>query len=268
MNIGLLFCCYGSPQYVQPCLENWLKLKDKYNLKIAAVHGQFKEYQDLKILDEDFETQKQLKKLYKKKDIDFLYLQNDYDDKETAPIYENEAQIRDKSLQWLLTQNVDWVCLLDLDEFATEEQIDSIIKFLQSPQAKSYAWIKQHYRNYILDGKQWLDNFSPPRYFQTNFREFRLNSFYHDNDVLYTENLTNRKFDYKQLPNTEIPKSIQIRHESWVDNEKTRMKIRYQENHFGKGNCSYKIGLDGKVCIDYDFFLEKGLPIPVIKKDN
>ena len=147
-KIGIIFCAYGNPSYVTPCLEAWAKLKEKYNISIAAVHGQFKEYHENDILDVDTETVDELYRFGEKKVIDYLYIQNDYNEDSDKWIYQTEAEIRDKGLQYLLKDKCDIVWLLDLDEFYTVEQIENIIKYVQDN--PFYMWFSSTFLKTIF----------------------------------------------------------------------------------------------------------------------
>jgi hypothetical protein len=196
-----------------------------------------------------------------------LYLQNDYDDKEGEKIYENEAKIRDKALQYLLTQDVDFVILLDLDEFWTEDEIDNVVKFISTESSRPYAWMSINYKNYILDGKQYLDNFAPPRVFAVNYQGYTIDKFFWDNDIQYKENLSGRLINYKDLPHKQIEKNIcHVHHNSWLDTPKNREKVKYHLKHFGA--CSYRINPNtDSLEINFDYYLNNSLPIPLILKD-
>lgn len=291
-KIGIIFCAYGNPDYVQPCLDPWIKLKEKYNISIAAVHGQFKEYHDNGIEDKDYETQLKLKDLEWNKNIDCLYLQNDYNvfwpDHLNQTKYETESEIRNKGLKYLLEEKCDIIWLLDLDEFYTEEQIENIIKYINSPflsetEGGFYAWYSINFKNYILDGKQWIDNFCPPRIFRTKIskgskNQLNLSNFIWDNDLEYTvlnlendwplKNGCNRlNISYKELASKKIPKNIvQIKHLTWLHSN-GKNKVLYQLKHFG--HCSYKWNEEkNELEIDLDFYRKNGLDLPIIYKDD
>jgi len=277
MKIGVIFCCYGTPEYISPCLENWLKLKDKYNIKIAAVHGQFKEYHTNGVEDNDYDTQIKLKDLNFNKQIDYLYIQNDYNVfypdsiKYNGYIFQTESEIRDKGLQYLLKENVDYIWLLDLDEFYTEEQIKSIIEYIDDGCNQFYCWWSIPMKNYIFSGKEYIKGFSPPRIFKTKFNDFlNLNKFYFDNDISYIRNPMNANVSYKELPNKKIPDSKiagGVSHKTWLHSN-GEQKVNYQIKHFN-GICSYKFNKEkGELEFDKNYYIKYNIPIPEVYEDE
>lgn len=288
-KIGIIFCAYGNPDYVQPCLDPWIKLKEKYNISIAAVHGQFKEYHDNGIEDKDYETQLKLKDLEWNKNIDCLYLQNDYNvfwpDHLNQTKYETESEIRNKGLKYLLEEKCDIIWLLDLDEFYTEEQIENIVNYIKLPASQLYTWFSINFKNYILNGKQWVDDFCPPRIFRVNCGKFLLERFYYDNDLFYRIKETivgdlpgyyNGPIEGTPIPlyqrhwaiaGNKISKHIaHIKHLTWLHSN-GKNKVLYQLKHFG--HCSYKWNEEkNELEIDLDFYRKNGLDLPIIYKDD
>ena len=63
MKIGVLLTAYNCEDYIDDCLEPWLKLRDEYNFVIACNSGMFKDYLELDILEKNEGT---LNKLIKK----------------------------------------------------------------------------------------------------------------------------------------------------------------------------------------------------------
>jgi hypothetical protein len=276
-KIGIILCAYGNPDYVQPCLEPWIKLKEKYNISIAAVHGQFKEYHENDIIDTDIGTVNELFKFGKEKIIDYLYIQNNYWSINSDDwIFQTEAQIRDKGLQYLLKEECDIIWLLDLDEFYTEEQIENIIKYISASENELITWFSIPMKNYIFSGKEYIKGFCPPRIFKVNNGKYQLYNFYHDNDVFYLDiNTINGEwyphyekytsFSYKSVPENIINGGV--KHLTWT-HENGRLKEMYQRAHFN-GTCSYKFNKETeKLEFDYDFYRKNGLDLPIIYKDE
>lgn len=271
MKIGVIFCAYGNPDYVEPCLAPWIKLKEKYDIVIAAVHGQFKEYHEAGIEDDDSITIDKLCRLKLDNEISSLYIQNSKARLSSGPaefIYETEAEIRDKGLQYLLKENCDIIWLLDLDEFYTEEQIENTIKYIDEGENKYFSWFKIPMKNYILDGKQWIDGFCPSRIFKVQSIRYKLNKFYWDNDLEYLDDYDNI-VDYKKLPNKSVPKNIinlGIKHMTWLHSN-GKNKVLYQLKHFG--SCSYKWNEEKQeLGFDLDFYSKNHMDLPIIYKDE
>jgi hypothetical protein len=225
MRYGILCNFYGFPQYLDKVLSSWVNL-DK-NFIFAAACCKFDQYIDINYELQDTETVKKLKTKYKNK---FSYI---YDES-----ISNDSIVRNYPLKYLLNHEVDYIWLLDGDEFYTKEQIIKIINFIERETFVPY--FKINFKNFFNDENHWVDGFCPPRIFKTKFNNLKLNSFYYENDVYYTDE-NNNKINYKQLSYLSIPKALaHIDHYSWCgDKIYLQNKIKYQNCRY-KGICSYK----------------------------
>ena len=262
-RIGVVFCAYGIPEYVEQSIKPWVELKKEYPVFIAAVHGQFKEYHEMGIEDNDKETQLILLDKLHKGDIDYVYIQN-------APnnpnkIYQTEAQIRDKGVQWLLEQKVDYIWLWDLDEETTVEEIKKAINFIQKNDL--IAWFRTYYKNLVFDEKHYID-FCPPRIFKVNYDNiYKFKRIIYDNDAEYHGIITRDILSYQQLPALTIPRSIfNPVHFSWLNNERSHQKILYAEKRWSPPNgngCSFKWE-NGHLQFNAEYYKRIGQPIPEV----
>lgn len=266
-KIGIIFCAYGNPSYIEKCIEPWLKLKDKYDILISAVHGQFKEYHENDVLDVDTETLDELIYLKDINLIDNLYIQNYYWDDKPEYIYQTEAEIRNKGLEYFKDKDRDVIWLLDLDEFYTIQEIENIINYINKPENDMVAWFGLNFKNYIFDGKQWIDGFCPPRIFKINYTNLIIKNFYYDNDLIYKDKSLEIEINYKYLPSVEIPTTeAHIKHLTWLHSN-GKSKVEYQLSHFG--HCSYKWNDEKKELeLDVDFYKKNRLNLPIIYKDE
>lgn len=265
-KIGLIYCCYGNPEYINNCIKPWINLKENlYDIKIAAVNGQFKEYHDMGLEDNNFDTELKLNKLKESGAIDYLYIQNPTNYFDEFKIYETEGQIRDKALQYLLKEECDIIWLLDNDEFYTEEQIEQIIDVINLVWNKDITWFSILMKNYIFSGKKYIAGFAPPRIFRVNANPWtRLYNFYYDNDVMYEDKEKGQLNNYKLYESKKIP--VGIKHLTWLHSN-GKEKVNYQLKHFG--HCSYKWNeQEQKIEIDYDFYIRNGLNFPIIYQDE
>jgi hypothetical protein len=252
MKFGILCNFYGFPSYLDKVLSSWVNL-DK-NFIFAAASCKFDQYIDINYQQEDTETVYKLKTQYKDQ---FPYIYT-----ETVA---NDSTVRNHPLKYLLNQNVDYIWLLDEDEFYTEEEIQKIISFIENESFITY--FKINFKNFFNDERHWVDGFCPPRIFKTKFNNLKLHSFYYENDVYYLDE-NNNKIDYKQLSHLSIPKTIaHVDHYSWCgDKTYLQNKLKYQ-NHRYKGICSY-IWNNEKDCLDFneDFYKMINQPTPQIYK--
>ena len=273
MKIGVIYCCYGNPEYIDDCLKPWIETKKSHDILIAAVHGQFKEYNNFGIPDTDEDSIEKLEKSYHRKIIDNIYIQNSpwFGDKNSENIYQTEAEIRDKGLQWLLTQNCDYIWLLDNDERYTVEQINNIINYIKKEEY--ITWFSIPFKNYIFDGKSWVSGFCPPRIFKSWSSSvcgnIILSKCYWDNDFEYiAHNSNNEKISYKDLPTKSIPVDILkggIKHLTWL-NSNGKLKYEYQMKHFG--HCGYKWNYDTNLLeFNKEYHQKHNIPIPEVFKD-
>lgn len=247
-KLGIILSAYGLEEYVKPCLSSWIK----FDIPIACSSFQF----------ENFEKQSntacisELKKLLPEQCI--------FHD-ENKSFKEHEA--RNIPLDYLKNNtDIDTVLILDIDEFYTEKEIENLLKFINSEDFSWVAWAKINFKNYIFDEKSWTDDFCPPRIFKIKYQDYILDKFYWDNDILYT-NKNGTSIDYKQLSSIVLPKNnIHIKHMTWLNNERSKNKIEYQEKHFGA--CSYKWDyLKKSVEINKDFYKKSGQIPPTIYND-
>ena len=236
MKYGILCNFYGFPQYLDKVLSSWVNIK--HDFIFAASCCKFNEYIDINYINEDKETEIKLKNEYKNK-FPFIY----------SNIISNDSIVRNYPLKFLLKNNVDYVWILDEDEFYTIDQINNIVNFIEQQEFISY--FKINFKNFFNDTDHWVDGFCPPRIFKTQSHNLKLDSFYYENDVYYVDK-NNIKIDYKQLSNMTIPKNIaHIDHYSWCgDKTYLQNKIKYQ-NHRYKGICSYKWNNE-KDCLDFN----------------
>jgi hypothetical protein len=236
MKYGILCNFYGFPNYLDKVLSSWSDINK--NFIFAAACCKFNEYIDINYHLEDTETIKKLNLNYKNI-FSYIYSES----------ISNDSIVRNYPLQYLLSQNVDYIWILDGDEFYTEEQIIKITNFVE--QEPFIPFFKINFKNFFNDEFHWVDGFCPPRIFKTKLNNLSLDSFYYENDIYYIDR-DNNKVDYKQLSNLSIPKAIaHIDHYSWCG-EKIYLqnKIKYQ-NHRYKGICSYKWN-EEKDCLDFN----------------
>jgi hypothetical protein len=265
LKIGIIACIYGNSSYIDECLSPWINLRNKYNIVISIVHGQFKEYHDLGYEDNDRETQN---KLLRGNYEDYLYIQNNYwMTPKDKYIYQTEAEIRNEGLQPLLKEKCDYVWLWDLDEETNINELTKTIEYIQKDEF--ICWYKTYYKNLVFDYNHYLDNFNPPRIFKVNYGDFKLNKCIYDNDFSYLNNKTGEEIDYKKLASKTVPRNIFFAlHKSWCDYEASYKKIKYQEKRWNPPNgngCGFKINHElKKIEFNEDYFRRTNQNIPQV----
>lgn len=260
MKIGLLLAVYKDSEYIQECLAPWIKLKKDYDIEISVCHGLFKEYHENGVVDDDKETLNILYSLKIDNKIDYLYVQNNYGLDFTYDVkkYENEAQIRNNGLKYLLSKNIDYLWTIGADEIYKEHEIINILNFIKSN--KLYSYFKINYKNFVFDKNQYIDNFCPPRIWNNKIND-KIKEFYWDDDIVY-----NNLVDYKQTSFKIIPKNVAFPdHFTWLSDDRSKNKVKYQESHFKNGyGCSFRWDND-KLEWNEDFFIKTNQKIPEIK---
>lgn len=254
MKIGILGCGFNCVEDIENRLSPWFESAKEFNMVFSFVSCMFKEYKDLTKNEDNKQTIEYLTELKNKNLIQY------FSSSET-PLVESDA--RNLALFPLLADNVDCVWLLDLsDEYYTKEEIKAIVNYIHND--KFNQWYSVNFKNYILDGKQWIDDFCPPRIF-FNTRGLKIVKFYWDNDIIYSNGRD--ELNYKYLVNQKIPKHYaHVRHMTWLHTN-GKLKVEYQNRHFG--HCSYKWNNEkNELEIDRNFFIKNNIPQPIIHKDN
>jgi hypothetical protein len=249
MSIGIIYCGYNSKSYVKDTINPFISLKDKLHFNISAVSLPFLEY--FEVNKENDGTTEFLVELYNNNKIDNVF---------TGPSYIQEHKARDLCLQYLKVINSDLIWLVDADEFYTQKDIENILAYVNSN--SEYYWYSINFKNYIFDGKQWIDGFCPPRIFRTKFYNEEINEFYWDNDIIYKDKNSNA-ISYKNLSNLNIPKDIaHIKHLTWLHTN-GKDKYEYQMKHFG--HCGYKWNYEtNQLELNHEFYVKNKIDIPKI----
>lgn len=219
-KIGIIFAAYNCAETFNEFISPWNKFP--FCKSICSIP--FKNFP----LKDNKETLEKIKKHFHENQI----FTSD------EPLLEAEA--RDKCLQYLLSNDeLEFVWIVDSDEYYTEEEILRICDFIY--RNRTAEWFSLNFKNYVFDGTVWIDGFCPPRIFRVKTLDglAKINKFYFDNDINYKTFFTNQILDYKTLPSINTPKKIaHIKHMTWLHSN-GQEKVEYQNKHFG-GICSYK----------------------------
>lgn len=247
MKIGIIYCGYNTEEYVRETITPWIRAKDRHDITISAVSVPFEEYLGLDQGNDG--TTEILVDLLKNKKIDALY---------TDPKYVKENIARNFCLFNLLDKKCDLIILVDSDEFYKDEEIDKLIAYTEdNPQYDCY---EVHLKNIVFDGTHWVDGFHPFRVFR-NDRNMGINEFYWDNDLIFNNGKTHKHTNW-----TTIPKDVlHVKHMTWLNNEKSKLKIEYHLKHFG--GCSYKWNNElNTLEFDLDYYDRCGYERPKVFK--
>jgi hypothetical protein len=253
MKIGLLACGFDCEENIDKVLKPWVNLKSKYDITISFVNCQFSEYSKF-YGEEEVKDPNWLER--HKNSIDYFF----------SILPASEAEARNCALAPLIENNVDFIWLLDCDEFYTEEMIESIIKFISYD--KFIAWYKLSFKNKVFTANQYLQEpFTPPRIFRTSVGKFKLDKLSWDNDFTYKAG--DKEVSHLTLGHQTVPAKVAwIPHESWLNTLKNKKKIEYHHAHFGQGNCSYAWCEENGLIFNESYYNRYGLPFPVVLTEN
>jgi hypothetical protein len=228
-----------------------------YEYLICAVSVPFLEYKGDEFKDG---TQDILRNYYNEHKIDNLI---------TEPEYTPEWIARDQAAQYLISQGVEIIILVDSDEIWKEEQIQQVLGKVCLD--KFTSWFSVQYRNYVFTKDTYLEEFfTPPRIFRVRTNGYTIQNCVYDNDFNYgTECFEFNKnckkvVSYKELP-TKLIRGLIIDHFSWLSCENSRRKVEYQTKRWGKDGCSYA-WLNGRLIFNEEFYKKNNLNYPKILK--
>ena len=248
MTVGIIFAIYNCEEFVDNCLEPWLKLRDSHNLILTCTSGRFKPYQDIGIKDKN---QKTISKLVTK-GLDFI----------STTAGENlidEDSSRNICLDFLKPHKCDIIWLVDGDEFYTEKQIIDILNYIDlNPEEEAFSlYLKNYTTNYPYFTAPW----SRPTLYRNRLYG-GIDNFYFDSYFRFAD----KKHTIDDLHIKQIPKHISfIEHHSWVSREATTDKIKYQKVRYAtywdkKSNTTINVPKDGRcMCtsVDGEIFLSE-----------
>jgi len=252
MRIGLLCNFYGFPEYTARVLAPWKNIPEVKQVAVSSC--KYPEYALAGWDKEDVRTPIQL--LTEHRDfIDFLSIAKEGDD----------SFSRNPPLAYLVGQDVDFVWLLDQDEFYTEQDITNVIEYIAT--ADPVCTYKINFRNFVFSENQYIEGFNPPRIFRVFVNDTKaLSHFYYENDVAYRIN--GKTMDYKQLPMAEVhPSRCAVDHHSWIGSpDFLRAKIKYQLKRYN-GMCSYAWDEENNTLkFNEDYYTATNQEVPQVHK--
>lgn len=242
MNIGILYCGYNQLDNIQQTLDFWNNLKiPGYNFIVGVVSVPFEEYKDIEHHVDN--------------SIDYINktVKNNLREIITEPKFIKEKTARTICFERLSKYGIDLLWQVDSDEFYTLDNIKSILSFIEKDNSIVFSI---NFKNYIFDGKHYLDDFCPPKI--NKLTGLNILGFVDDNQVFYK--------NYGVLPSKPIPKDIAfVKHLTWM-NKDGKKKVEYQLKHFG--DCSYKWNSEKcELEIDLSYYVRHGYKVPNVIKE-
>ena len=184
--------------------------------------------------------------------------------------YATEAEVREAGRSVLMERGCDLIWMLDLDEFYTGRDIDSILAFVAA--RPLVPWFRLSLKNYVFDNRTYLvQPFQPPRLWRCKVGDRVLARVSYDNDCVYARPDGADAVEDKALPCVTIPPSVAwVKHLSWMNDARGRLKVVYQTRHFAHGaGCSF--GWDdarGGLIWNESYFKKTRQPIPETAQDS
>ena len=252
-KIGLILASWNDIKYLSSCLQTWINWREHNPLIIAVLDVCFQENGRGDSTDGSVQLLRQLKHNNK---IDFF---------EILPPGLREHEARNVALKYLLDQGCEIIISIGSDEIFKLSEITQIFNYVNKEEF--IAVFKIHYKNYVGDENHYVLGFKPNRIWRVNYNNYKLSEFFFDDDVKFSG--PKGEITDKQLPVKVIP-NVLIDHFTWLDNERSKSKILYQEKHFAPPvgfGCSYKWE-NGKVVINTEFYKKTGQTIPEIYSVN
>ena len=251
MRYGIIYCGYNTEDYVIDSITPFL---ERDNFVVSAVSVPFLEYKDIDGLQDS--TTDILRELVEQRRLRYLV---------DSPKFIQEHQARNHALNHLKKYNLDFIWLVDSDEFYTQEQITKICDFVEGSNNPFFSICL---RNFVFDKAHCLEEpFCPPRIFRTEAQNLPLYGFYWDNDIAYFDKLSGSVIPYQQLEGMKtIPSEVElVDHYTWLNDKIGKRKVEYQLKHFG--HCGYKWD-SKKECLAFDetFYKKTNQKIPIVKK--
>lgn len=218
MKIGIIYTAYNMEEYIDPSLACFHTLKHMgVDLSIVAVSVRFAGFPE----EAKDNTRKELIRAYGDGILSHVI---------THPDGISEVEARNKALQLLKSEGVEIIMQVDADEFFTVNDFNRIMAFVESQ--PFVAWFRLSLKNFVFDERTYLVvPFTPPRIHRVKTSDgLILHRFTDDNDICYINN--NSAFiDPRIVPSMTIPPVVAwIKHFSWLNNERSRKKVLYQQS--------------------------------------
>ena len=249
LKIGILGLFYNCADLLPEVLAPWLALKEAGQpVVLAGINVQFTENAHLRFKDTDDATRRVLDG-YRSR-FDFLEFGK-------QPLKDEQA--RNVVLNYLLSQDVDAVWIVDGDELYTPEQIRGLIEYVEKTPQFDYYHIPLD--NILFDRVHFGVPFVPPRIFRTG-RRGGISHFTFENELQFKDGT----HIYSTVPGI-VPKRVAyIRHITWPKSSAVD-KICYQRQRFGF--CPYTFDeKTGEIGVDPAYYALHKTPMPKMEGDR
>lgn len=216
-KIGVILCGYGTRDLIDRAISPWLSLRmnPTYDIRICAVSVRFAGFEG-----EDDGTRERLRWYLENGEIDHLV---------DSPDGMTEVAARSAALSWLMNRGITHSWQVDSDEQYEVDQIKRIVLWVETN--PFIVWHRLNLRNLVFDEHTYLaEPFTPSRIHRIDSLSSCIaDSFYEDNGIQYLSVVTGKLFPDREFASATVPESIAaIKHYSWINDERSRLKQAYQ----------------------------------------
>lgn len=256
IKLGLIVTNYNCVEFIDRFLDVWLSTVP--NLKIVFLDGLFEGFDGETQNSNDGSLEK-LENYYNCGLIDGLI-------KLDKPMKETEA--RNLALDYLKKEGVDLVWSTAPDELPKPDMISKVLEFIK--QERFIAAWRLNFKNLTFTKDTYTD-FSPFRIWRMKVSGYEIDSFYDDDGMLYKGTITRDFKKDKDFAHQLISKTMfHAEHETWLNNERSRKKVAYQERRWAPPNgfgCSFKWDNEKGLTWNENYFKLTGQQIPELQRD-
>jgi hypothetical protein len=252
-TLGVIFTGYNCREYLENSLASWVNLRERNHsaekspqIKICAVNVVFDKF--------DAAPEDGTRELLLRYQVD-----GKIDHAIIGPDGMTEVEARGTALKWLISQGADTIIQVDIDEFYTIEEINRILRFVDSQEF--IVAFRLSLKNFVFDKNTYLEEaFTPMRIHRVKAGPFTAVDFCDDNNVLYRDD--NGSIRDTNLATMTVPKKIAwIRHYTWLNDERSKKKIAYQNKRWP--SCSFKWNEEeNRLEFNLDYYRQNQLSFP------
>lgn len=227
MKIGIQVLAYNCHDTIEEVLNPWIRLKNKYDIKIWVGSGQFRIYKEMGYENKNFKTLDVLYKLYENNKIDFIFTPDESN-------LLDDHQTRNHSIEFFKQNDIDLMVVVDSDEFYSDREVELYLEFIENnPQ---YTLFKTVFKNLVQDGNHYIEW---ERYSSAKIKEYGGISHYYFDGHWSFQGEDGNHIEYRWVPTITIPKElVNPIHDTWTNNRKgsgdnhIKSKIEYQEKYY------------------------------------
>ena len=240
MKIGIQILSYNCADTFEKLIEPWVKLKNKYDIKIWVGSGQFKIYEEMGCENINGPTIELLKKLLNEGKIDYLF----------QPDPNNllgDHTTRDKSVSWMKENDIDLMVQVDADEFYGSQAEGYLDWIMNNPESDCYRTFLKGvieegvYEDWERFSASWIK------------RNGGISHYYYDAHWSFVgpnnpnKEKGDKNIEYRWVNTVSVPKEIaNPLHYTWNNDLTTtgpshiKEKIEYQKRYYNDGDCGWR----------------------------